>query len=53
VAGLFSMIDVVLNYRSEGVPEDDAIRWVEGWIFGQNAQALRTVERELRESTVT
>lgn len=39
VMGLLQMIDVVLNYRSEGVPQDDVVRRVEGWIFGQQGQA--------------
>lgn len=38
VVGLLLMIDVVLNYRSEGVPQDDVVRRIEGWIFGQQAQ---------------
>jgi hypothetical protein len=40
VVGLLLMIDVVLNYRSEGVPQDDVIHRVEGWIFGQQGQAV-------------
>jgi hypothetical protein len=39
VVGLLLMIDVVLNYRSEGVPQDDVVRRVEGWIFGQQGQS--------------
>ena len=35
VVGLLMMVDVVLNYRSEGTPADDAVRRIEGWIFGQ------------------
>jgi len=35
VVGLLLMIDVVLNYRSEGVPQHDVVRRIEGWIFGQ------------------
>ena len=35
VVGLFSMIDVVLGHRSEGVPNDPVVRKIEGWIFGQ------------------
>lgn len=35
VAGLLMMVDVVLNYRGEGTPADDAMRRIEGWIFGQ------------------
>ena len=38
IVGLLLMIDVVLNYRSDGAPEDDVVRRVEGWIFGQQHQ---------------
>lgn len=33
--GAFSMIDVILGYRPEGVPEDSGPRNIEGWILGQ------------------
>jgi predicted nuclease with RNAse H fold len=33
--GLCSMIEVLLGQRPEGAPQDEAIRSVEGWIFGQ------------------
>ena len=36
--GLFSMIDVVLGHRSEGVPNDNVVKNIEGWIFGQQSQ---------------
>ena len=35
VVALLSMIDVVRGYRSEGAPDDDEIRGIEGWILGQ------------------
>ncbi len=34
VAGLLGMLDVVLEYRDSRVPDDDAVRRAEGWIFG-------------------
>ena len=43
VVGLLLMIDVVLNYRSEGAPQDDVVRRVEGWIFGQQAQTYSSL----------
>ena len=36
-AGLCGMIEVIDGRRSEGVPEDEAIRTWEGWILGQEA----------------
>ncbi len=35
LVGLTMMIDVVLAYRSEGVPPDEEILRIEGWILGQ------------------
>ena len=32
--GLFGMLEVVLGHRPAGVPEDTAVREVEGWILG-------------------
>ena len=43
VVGLFGMLGVVLNYRTEGTPDDDRIRQVEGWILGQ--QQVETSDR--------
>ena len=34
--GLLGMLDVVMKRRSDGAPNDDAIRRWEGWIFGQS-----------------
>jgi len=45
VAGLLMMVDVVLNYRGEGTPADDAMRRIEGWIFGQRPPAVRLANR--------
>lgn len=33
--GLFGMLDVVLGDRNTGVPDDDTVRGMEGWIFGR------------------
>ena len=38
VVGLLLMLDVVLNYRSEGVPPDETVLRVEGWIIGQQSE---------------
>jgi len=35
VLGLMSMIEVLLDHRSDGVPSIGNIRDIEGWIFGQ------------------
>jgi hypothetical protein len=35
VVGLFGMLDVLLQRRAPGEPEESGIRQVEGWIFGQ------------------
>ena len=35
VVGLFPMLDVLLGYRHDGAPDDEAVRQVEGWILGQ------------------
>lgn len=37
VTGLFGMLNVVLGYRKEGVPDDEVINKVEGWILGRPA----------------
>ena len=34
VLGLFGMLEVATAHRSEGVPDDAAVREVEGWILG-------------------
>lgn len=34
VVGLFGMLEVVLGHRSDGAPDDVAVRSVEGWILG-------------------
>lgn len=39
VVGLLSVLEVVLGYRPEGTPDDDASRSVEGWILGQDGSA--------------
>jgi len=36
VIGLLAMLDVLAGRRSAGAPPDDAIRAVDGWIFGQS-----------------
>jgi hypothetical protein len=33
--GLLSMLEVVMGYRTEGTPEGEPFRTVEGWILGQ------------------
>ena len=33
--GLLGMLSVVLGIRDDGLPEDEAVKSVEGWIFGQ------------------
>lgn len=35
VLGVMSMLDVILEKRSDGVPVDPIVKKVEGWIFGQ------------------
>ena len=37
VVGLCSMLDVVMGYRSDGAPDDEPIRSIEGWITGQSS----------------
>lgn len=37
IVGLGSMIETLLGHRQEGAPQDDAVRNVEGWIFGQTS----------------
>ena len=36
VLGIMSMLEVVLGHRLDGAPEDQSVRRIEGWIFGQN-----------------
>jgi hypothetical protein len=43
--GCFGMLNVVLGLRPHAEPTDDAVRRVEGWIFGQ--AAARSSERPL------
>jgi hypothetical protein len=33
--GLFGMLEVILNRRNSGEPDDEGVRKIEGWIFGQ------------------
>jgi hypothetical protein len=33
--GLFGMLEVLMNSRGSGEPDDDTVRKVEGWILGQ------------------
>lgn len=35
VVGVLGMLAVILGIRTDGVPTDDAVTSVEGWIFGQ------------------
>lgn len=35
--GLLGMLSVVLGIRDDGLPDDESVRTVEGWIFGQEA----------------
>lgn len=37
VVGLLGMLAVIMGLRSDGVPKDDAVTSVEGWIFGQRS----------------
>ena len=37
VVGLLGMLGVVLDVRGDGVPPDDAVTSIEGWIFGQRS----------------
>jgi quercetin dioxygenase-like cupin family protein len=39
VVGLFGMLNVVLNRRGPGDPDDELVRRVEGWILGQGGAA--------------
>ncbi|MCQ8129413.1 hypothetical protein [Methylomonas rivi] len=36
LVGLLGMLSVIMGYSDDGLPNDDAIKSVEGWIFGQN-----------------
>ena len=40
VVGLLGMLAVVLRVRSDGAPHDEAVRSTEGWILGQNSNAV-------------
>jgi hypothetical protein len=33
--GLFGMLEVLMNRRESGEPDEDSVRKLEGWIFGQ------------------
>ena len=33
--GLFGMLEVLMNRRGSGEPDEDSVRKLEGWIFGQ------------------
>lgn len=35
VIGLFLMLDVVLGFRRDGLPHDESVRRLEGWIVGR------------------
>jgi len=35
VVGLFGMLEVLMNRRNSGEPNEDSVRQLEGWIFGQ------------------
>jgi hypothetical protein len=35
VLGVMSMLEVIMRKRSDGLPADQSIRKIEGWIFGQ------------------
>jgi hypothetical protein len=39
VAGILSMLNVVIGERMDGAPTSAAVRKIEGWIFGQSAGA--------------
>jgi hypothetical protein len=39
VAGVLSMVAVVLGFRPDGAPDIEVVRNVEGWIFGQPDEA--------------
>jgi hypothetical protein len=34
VVGLFGMLNVVLGFEPSGIPDDEQVRRVEGWILG-------------------
>jgi hypothetical protein len=34
--GLFGMLEVLINRRESGEPDDEKVRKLEGWIFGQS-----------------
>ena len=34
--GLFGMLEVLMNRRGSGEPDEDSVRKLEGWIFGQS-----------------
>ena len=38
VVGLFGMLMVCLGQRATGIPNDSAIREIEGWILGREVQ---------------
>jgi hypothetical protein len=33
--GLFGMLEVLMNRRGSGEPDEESVRKIEGWIFGQ------------------
>jgi hypothetical protein len=37
VVGLFGILNVLFGRRAEGIPDDRAVREVEGWMLGQAA----------------
>ena len=38
VVGLFGIIEVLSHRRQSGEPNQEGVRKLEGWIFGQNSQ---------------
>jgi mannose-6-phosphate isomerase-like protein (cupin superfamily) len=48
VVGLLGMLNVVMKYRVPGVPDDDRIRRIEGWMLGQGGDIDATEMPEQR-----
>ena len=40
VVGLFGMLEVLLRGRSSGEPNEESVRKLEGWIFGQESASV-------------
>jgi hypothetical protein len=51
VVGLFGMLQVCLEERATGEPDDEVIRDIEGWILGRKPSHSSAAETSLEKST--